>query len=71
MASEIGIYIITSLAGSLGAATAVTWATVFGAAVGIPLEAMAGVLGLSLRYRYAKWNKSYSSKLQKMKKSRP
>ena len=47
MALEIGIYIITGSAGPLGAASAVTSATGFGAAVGIPLGATAAALGLS------------------------
>ena len=47
MASDNGIYIITGLARPLGAASAVTSATGFGEPVGIPLGAIAGVLGLS------------------------
>ena len=47
MASEIGIYIITGLAGPLGDASAVTSANEFGAAAGIPLGVIAGVLELS------------------------
>ena len=47
MASDNGIYIITGLAGPLGAASAVTSVTGFGAPVGIPPGAIAGVLELS------------------------
>ena len=46
MASDNGIYIITGLAGPLGAASAVTSVTGFGAPVGIPLGAIVGVLEL-------------------------
>ena len=48
MASDNGIYIITGLARPLGAASAVTSATGFGEPVGIPLGAIAGVLGHSI-----------------------